>query len=148
MSGRWLIAGTLLALTDCGPSSSKSDTATPRDCETAIKQSLPCSERYPDKNGPGLLLGCFPFSEPERISGAWVIGFETNEFYEGEKVSASLINKRVGDTQLEIDIPLRRPGPFPQLFQLNFIGRRSLCDMGFPHHIVVVDRIISRREVR
>lgn len=94
-----------------------------------------------------MLLGCFPFSKPERITGAWVAGFETNEFYEGEPASASLVNRRVGDTQLAIEIPVRS-GPFLQMYQLDFVGRRSLCDMGFPKHIIVVDRIISRREVK
>ena len=146
---RWLIAGMTLALTGCDPGTPKSDdNGPPRDCETANKQAIQCTNRYSYKDERGMLLGCFPFSKPERISGAWVIGFETNEFYEGERVARSLVGKRVGDTQLEIDIPLRRPGPYPQLFQLDFIGRRSLCDMGFPHHIIVVDRILSRREMR
>ena len=146
MSRRWLIAGTTLALTGCDPSS-PNNLGPPRDCEAANKQGIQCTNRHAN-NGREMLLRCFPFSEPERIRGAWVAGFETNEFYEGEQVSGSLIGKRVGDTQLEIDIQLRRPGPFPQMFQLDFIGRRSLCDMVFPNHIIVVDRIISREEVR
>ena len=146
MSGRWLIAGTMLALAGCDPSPPKGQTGPPRDCETAFKQGMQCTERYA-KNGRDVLLGCFPFSEPERISGAWITGFETNEFYENERVSPSLVNKRVGDTQLEIEIPAR-PGPSLQLYQVDFVGRRSLCYMGFPHHIIVVDRIISHREVR
>ena len=92
-----------------------------------------------------MLLGCFPFSQPQRISGAWVSGFETNEFYEGERASRSLINKQIGHTELEIG-NVAPVGPYPTVFQMEFIGRRSQCDMGSPRHIIIVDQVISRQE--
>lgn len=116
-------------------------------CNPSREEAFGCLERHRGKSGREMLLACYPFSKPERIEGAWVAGFETNEFYEGEPVSESLVGKRVGDTQLETEIPVRS-GPFPQLHKLDFVGRRSLCDMGFPKSIIVVDRVISRREVR
>jgi hypothetical protein len=118
----------------------------PQDCEVAHRQTLQCIERYRGQSGARFLLGCYPFSEPERISGAWIAGFETNEFYEGARASPALMNMRVGDTQLEVE-GLPTGGPQPLLYQMEFFGRRSRCDMGFPRHIIVVQHIVSRREV-
>lgn len=118
----------------------------PQDCKVAFKQGFQCTERYRGKSDREMLLACIPFTKPERITGAWVHGFETNEFYEGESASAALIGKRIGDTELEIE-GADRLGPSRRLFQMDFIGRRSRCDMGFPRHIIIVERIKSQREV-
>jgi len=107
---------------------------------------MECIHGYDNKPDREMLLGCFPFSSPERIKGAWVHGFETNEFYEGSVASPALINKSVGDTELEID-EADRPVSLPKVFQLDFVGRRSRCDMGFPRHIIIVDRINARHEL-
>ncbi len=117
----------------------------PRDCEVAGKQGLECIERYRGKSDSKMLLGCFPFSKPERIAGAWAHGFETNEFYEGQRASASLVNKGVGETQLQIE-GVQSGGPAVRVYQIEVIGRRSRCDMGFPHHIIVVEKVVSKFE--
>ena len=117
----------------------------PRDCEVASKQALQCLERFRGKTDRELLLGCFPFSLPQRVAGAWVSGFETNEFYEGKKASPSLIHKAVGDTGLQFQM-MENHGPSIRVYQIEFVGRRSQCEMGFPHHTIVVDRVISQAE--
>jgi hypothetical protein len=115
-----------------------------KDCNIPKEEGLRCLERYRCRSDRELLLGCFPFSQPERISGAWVSGFETNEFYEGEKASPSLVNKRIGDTELELgdDGPA---GPYPIVSDMVFLGRRSQCEMAPSRHIIIVDQIISPR---
>jgi hypothetical protein len=127
-----------VALTACQSGSAQ-------DCKVRDQQAPQCLERFRGKSDREILLGCFPFSQPQRISGAWVSGFETNEFYEGEQASPALINKETGDTELEID-GVGRAGPHPTVFQIEFIGWRSQCDMGLPHHIIIVDRVISKQD--
>ena len=118
----------------------------PQKCEVAKAQGFECLERHRGKSDRQMLLGCFPFSPPERITGAWVHGFETNEFYEGDTASRELINRAVGDTQLEVD-GSEQLGARLRVFQIDFVGRRSQCDMGFPRNIILVDRVSSRREL-
>ena len=115
----------------------------PQDCEVADAEALQCIERYRDKSDREMLEGCYPFSPSERIAGAWVTGFEINEFYEGAQASADLVHKQVGDTALEIE-SVKKRRPTPTIYQMEFLGRRSLCDMGFPRHVIVVDRVLRR----
>jgi hypothetical protein len=103
-------------------------------------------ERFEGQSDRKLLLACLPFAPPERIAGAWVTGFETNEFYEGERAAPSLIHRNVGHTQLEIDEAKGPVEPTPRLYQMEFVGRRSQCDGGFPRHTIIVDKIISKTE--
>ena len=93
-----------------------------------------------------MLLECFSFSRPETISGAWVTGFETNEFYEGKRALPALVNTQVGETQLQMT-GAAQLGPRLRLFQLKLVGRRSSCDMRFPHHLIVVDKVLARQEI-
>jgi hypothetical protein len=125
-----------LALGSCQP-------GPPQDCKVAAEQAMRCMEVYRGKSNREMLLGCFPFSSPERIAGAWVTGFETNEFYEREQASPALIHKRVGDTELHIE---GESAPAtPTVFQMEFLGRRSQCATGFPRHIILLDRVISKK---
>ena len=141
---RWLIAGAALMMISCKGSQGVG-VDPPKDCAEAMRHDFQCTGRFRAKDERLMLLSCFPFSEAERINGAWVPGFEAHEFYEGEQTAGARTHKGISDTQLVINIP-SRPGPFMQFYQLEFVGRRSLCDMGFPRHIIVVDRIISARE--
>jgi hypothetical protein len=132
---------TLVALMALGACNS----GPPANCKVAGEQAMQCIERYSGKSDDDMLPGCFPFSKPERIFGAWVSGFETNEFYEGEQASPALVNKHGGHTELELE-DVGSTGPFPVVFDMEFIGRRSQCDMGVPRHIILVDQLISRQE--
>ena len=118
----------------------------PQDCKMAGKQALQCLERNDGKSDRDLLLACFPFSKPERIAGAWVYGFETSEFYEGERASPEHLKGRASDTDLELEVELGLDSR-PRVYQVDFIGRRSQCDMGLPSNILLVDRVISKRSV-
>lgn len=131
----------LVALcTGCGSSPDP-----PQNCKVAEKQAFQCLERNGGKSHREMLLACLPFSKPERISGAWVFGFETNHFFEGEQ--ASLEHKgRTSTTKLEPGLELgldTRPKPY----QVEVVGRRSQCDMGFPRNIILVDRVIAKQEL-
>jgi hypothetical protein len=118
----------------------------PLDCASAERQAPGCIERHrvSETSDRDFLLDCFPFSEPERIAGAWVSGFETNEFYEGRVATTSLINSDIGGTQLVFE---EEALPEVRLYQLELMGRRSRCAMGFPQHYVIVDEVISRSDV-
>jgi hypothetical protein len=114
----------------------------PRDCATARRKALQClSHRYPGGNHEAL-LACFPFSKPERIEGAWVEGFEHNQFFEGQRASAAQLRSEAYGTQLETDMPTPSDGRL-RAIQVQFIGRRSLCDMGYSPNVIIVDRFMS-----
>jgi len=134
----WVVAwATLLTGCEAGP---------PQDCKVAHVQGPQCLDRNAGKTERDLLLACFPFSKPERIAGAWVYGFETNEFYEGERASPEHLGRRSSNTELELEIELGLDSR-PQVYQVDFVGRRSQCDMGLPAHILLVDRVIAKRKV-
>jgi hypothetical protein len=123
-----------------------SDPSPPQDCKMAEEQGLQCLERNAGKSDRQALLACFPFSPPERISGAWVFGFETNQFYEGEKASAAHLTDSRSDTALDPGLELGLDNR-PRVYQVEFLGRRSKCDMGFPRNLILVERVDSKQYV-
>jgi hypothetical protein len=109
-----------------------------------MQQGLQCLERHSGKSERDAFLACVPFSKPERVSGAWAYGFEINEFYEGER--ADRLKRGASDTALDLEAEVGVNGR-PRVYQVDFIGRRSQCDMGLPSHVLLVDRVISKRSV-
>lgn len=101
-----------------------------------------------------MLLGCFPFSKPQRMKGAWVFGFEVNGFYEGQPASLQLLQSAAGvplppaqrpkadaSARLEWDPHTPVDGKL-RAFQIDLIGRRDTCHAE-SQPVIVVDRIIS-----
>jgi hypothetical protein len=120
--------------------------APPPDCGLVAKQAPNCLLSHRGEDDRAVLLGCFPFSAPETISGAWVDGFETNDFYEHVPASARLAYGRGSDTALETEA--KRPDDERiRVWQVTLVGRRSQCDMGFPPKVIVVDRIVASKVV-
>lgn len=71
-------------------------------------------------------------------------GFETSSFYEGERASWALItSNRPTDTELA---GVSGFGSFPMPFDIEFVGRRSLCDMGNYGHVIVVEHVVTLAE--
>ena len=121
----------------------------PLSCDAPPLEIRKCIDRWHQVSDRAMFLKCYPFSGPEHFKGVWAFGFETNIYVDGESPTTKLIEEKLGDTELVMD---REPvGPFPagfaRTFAIEFVGRRSLCEMGFPHHYIVVDRVISQREV-
>lgn len=119
----------------------------PLSCNAPPQEIMKCVNRWHQVSDRAMFLKCFPFSGPEHITGVWVSGFETNIFFEGKPVSLKLMYEKQGDTGLVMDKE-GPSGPFPQTFAMELIGRRPVCEMGFPHHNIVVDRVISQRELQ
>jgi hypothetical protein len=126
----------LAALSGCRAS------APPRDCRLAAEQAPQCFRAHQGQADRDLLLGCFPFSGPETIAGAWVYGFENNAFYEHARASARMARVKRSDTALEAGINLPNDGR-TRVLQVTLVGRRSRCDLGYPPKAIVVDRIIA-----
>lgn len=118
----------------------------PQDCQVADQQGLQCLNRNAQRSERDALLACFPFSKPERIAGAWVYGFEINLFYERERASPGFLPRKASNTSLDLEADFGLDGR-PKVYQLDFIGRRSQCDMGLPSNILLVDRVILKRSV-
>jgi hypothetical protein len=113
--------------------------------QEVFEKSAQCymSNRQSQRDG---LLSCFPFSKPERIAGTWALGFELNEFYEGTTALPDRRPDRQSYTSL-IPADAPRVGRGPAYFHVDFVGRRSLCDMGVPRAIIVVDKFVARQKM-
>jgi hypothetical protein len=113
----------------------------PQDCKLATEKGCSVLDRNSWTSEREALLACLPFSKPERVAGAWVYGFETNLFYEGERASRNF-PLRASNTSLDLEADAKMDGHL-RIYQVEIIGRRSQCDMGLPRNVVLVDRIIS-----
>ena len=134
--------------------------ARPPDCNLVAKQASGCIQRFEGaRDERRMLLACFPFSEPVRIRGAWVSGFELNSFFEGAEASADLLrfeltpnpdprDVRVSNYATLVFGPKAGPSLPPddgkiRLLQVDLIGRRETCPILPPVHTIVVDRLLS-----
>jgi len=133
--------------------------ARPPDCNLVAKQASGCIQRFEGaRDERRMLLACFPFSEPVRIRGAWVSGFELNSFFEGAEASADLLRFELTPNPDPRDVRVThhatlvmepKSGPtLPddgkvRVLQVDFIGRREICPILPPDHTIVVDRILS-----
>ena len=50
---------------------------------------MQCMKTHRGTDRREMLPACLPFSQPEEMKGAWVYGFETNQFYENERASGA-----------------------------------------------------------
>lgn len=112
------------------------------DCRTAVKEGRQCMEQHASDGFGKTLLACFPFSKPESIKGAWVYGFERNQFYEGQRASLDLIQTSRSRVELEAHVILPNDGRL-RVLQMEIIGRRSICEMGVMPNLIVADQVIS-----
>jgi hypothetical protein len=100
-------------------------------------------QRFGNGHDREMLLACFPFSKPQKIAGAWYVGFETNAFVEDQEAKAGEPPEDGKLASLVYASDLPHDGRLRAL-QVQLIGRRSECPMGYPDRIIVVDRMISR----
>lgn len=131
-----LILLCVAAFASCGASP-------PQGCSLDGKQVLKCAAEHDQDSEGEMLVACLPFSKPQLITGAWVYGFEHNSFFSGKRASAKLLRSFPIGTELEVKHSIPDDGRL-RVFQVEVIGRRSLCDMGFPKHIIVADRVLSQ----
>lgn len=124
----------------------------PVDCRVVQAQMPACLERFADRGGRAFLVGCQPYSEPQRIAGTFVEDFEFNEFFEGRRVSpdrAWQFPER--STRLDIERPLHLDAagnPMAIVTYLVFEGRRPLCDLIPEERWLIVDRIVSEQPIQ
>ena len=99
---------------------------------------------------------CFRFSAPQRMQGLWRNQFEGSEFCEasGRCPDAKVDADPAAFTALGMGSPLagREDTPPGGLYAIDFVGRRSVGagmfgHMGMAKNEVIVDRLISIREV-
>ncbi|MEO5773351.1 MAG: hypothetical protein ABIQ32_04440 [Sphingomicrobium sp.] len=120
--------------------------APPQDCAVATKQVLSCFDKYRGASDRELSLSCLPYSPPTRIAGAWVVGFETNMFFEGVEASPKLLTATNSpDALQQAGVHLPNDGEL-RVLKVDLIGRRSKCRIGWQRDIIT-DRIISARIV-
>jgi hypothetical protein len=97
-------------------------------------------------------LACFPFSEPLKTEGTWVVGFEKNDFWEGRRPPPAevLWNDSTG-AQLWVDEKLYRPAVGKvEALQVEVVGRRAMCAVGpiNPYPIIVQSLHIKAKQTR
>lgn len=147
----WAVAA-LVALTAC-------QSAPPPDCAVVSSRASDCFKRFEGTHDDRkMLLACFPFSEAQKISGAWIVGFELNAFYEGTKASPDLVkfvstpSRHPSNAKLSDDATLvMGPEMGPRIpddgkarvFQIGFVGRKEKCPILPPGHTIIVDKVLS-----
>ena len=93
---------------------------------------------------------CWPFSEPRRLRGIWLIDLEASLFY--PNVSAFSETKDDGWAWLESDLLEARPellaaaqGAGRRVYAVQVEGREALCDGDFGHLGMYPRQVIAER---
>jgi hypothetical protein len=108
-----------------------------------------CMEENGSRGERATLLKCLPYSEPVKITGLWVVGFEKNDFFEGMRPTGESIIRQDSDTELVTNADVRSTAPYDAL-EVELTGRRSLCRFTeVTPHVIVVDnlKVKSRRGI-
>lgn len=96
-------------------------------------------------------LACWPFSEPKRMQGLWVIGLETSEFWPGIDDPQQI---RVGESKIwfetdlldaNADLMAAAQGKETRIYRVDFEGRSAMCDGVFGHLGIYPREVISQR---
>jgi hypothetical protein len=87
-----------------------------------------------------------------KTEGTWVVGFEKNDFFEGQqRPRADMMWTKPTASGLIVDDKVQEKvapaGPHIYAFQVNVVGRRPLCPIGIvnPYPVVVQQLKIIRR---
>ena len=105
---------------------------------------------------------CLPFAPPQRMSGLWIVGFETSEFFPGATARPSRAPRLSERTALSISNMFQTSPAAKQVEALakgetheiwvDMIARRSICTFSYGHaafpNAVRVERFLKAREVR
>jgi len=106
-----------------------------------------CFDQERSKGERQMLLRCFPFSPPEKISGLWVVGFEKNDFFEGKAAPTESDLSKNSGTRLISDDSRPSESGIVKAFQVQLTGRRSICEFSkIDPHLIIVDRITVQEE--
>lgn len=110
-----------------------------------------CMEKQEDRDSYLLVTKCEPLGPAKEFLGTWFDGFEEAEFEEGYSTVPARLESR-GGVELVFSPASRKLVPQADedrasAYQIRFIGRKSLVAEDRPFTTVVVDRLISIREV-
>lgn len=96
-----------------------------------------------------MLTACWPFSEPIKTSGIWVVGFEKNDFFEGPKAPpAQNIWQGSTGAELAVDEKVYEPKHEIEALEVTLVGRRALCPIGVINsYPIAVERLQIRRSL-
>jgi len=137
----------VLLATSCGQ-----HTPTPEECKAlaAPKAVLTRCAGGDLQNGKYVGdLKCWPFSQPHRLHGIWVVGLEASAFYPSDR---AFHDAKRPDTWLQSDL-LERPGEVrdatggagTRVYAVDLDGREALCDGFFGHFGMYPRQIIAGR---
>lgn len=110
-----------------------------------------CWEKNRSKGEASALVACMPFSERISTDGIWVVGFEKNDFLEGMKrpPNDELLWSESTGAELAVDESLfKRPLHPMAAFEVEVVGRRALCPVGFPNpYPIAVEKLRIKRRI-
>jgi hypothetical protein len=141
----WSLLFALVSLSGCSD-------AQPIDCEVVEQEVFACLDRYTDGGEiRSFFEECVPMAHAQRFRGTWATTFEYNEFYNGKLVTAEeawqfpqpSTNLVVDDTDLEkfeVD-------DLANVLEVEFIGRRPICNLTDPVRDILVEKVISVRVI-
>lgn len=104
-------------------------------------------------------LKCWPFSQPQRLHGVWLVLDEASEFIPNATTTPKKVENNASNIWVESN--LTKPAPklladappvWPRAYVVDVEGRLSCCDAWFGHQgqysrELVVSRIYSARQL-
>lgn len=138
-----LILITVGALTACSE-------AQPIACEVAQQEAFACIERVTRSGqnyGDAIFDECVPMSGSQRFKGTWATDFEFNEYYDGKVVSADDAWQHPEPTTRLWGDALEQytSDDMAHVIEIEFVGRRPLCNFTEPVRDIVVDDLVRAR---
>jgi hypothetical protein len=136
-----------LALTSCTEVERKAPSL---DCEVAEREFFACMDATERTNE---CLKLIPFGQPEQLTGIWIFGSESNQFFENQTAvphnywldDGPMISLMIEGSSLA-DLVSGSSDSF--VVDVSFVGRRELCDLdNSPYSNTVVDRVVSQRVI-
>lgn len=139
---RWLLMIGFSLLAACG-------SAAPVDCKRVEQELNECMNR----NQPGEIEDCVakyvPLSAEERYHGTWASTFEFNQFTNGKIITTEqAFAYRAAPTELDVEkTALDRywTADRSRVMEVDFIGRKHLCNLAGPVTYIRVDRVLATR---
>ena len=121
-----------------------------REKQADPRQVLACMSSQPSHDEYLLVTRCEPLGKSEKMTGTWLVGFETSLFKEGSVKSGGRLSEYhqlVVPSRIN-DVVHKADATGYATYELVFVGRRSLLQYKSEPSTFVADRIISVRRAQ
>jgi hypothetical protein len=124
--------------------------AGPLNCKAIEQRVYACLDRFAQGAEQLKFFGeCMPMSQPQRFRGTWATDFEFNQFQSGE-ATPSADPLKLSEPYYQLwghSLEKYQVGSWATVAEMEFIGRRPVCDLTDPARDILVDRVIRVRVI-